>query len=235
MNRIGEDNASLWGEEDGFFYDVLRLNDGSAARPNVRSLVGLVALAATSVVGAWTDRRFRELVEGARDFVRRHPAVEALVSSANTVGSGAEGRHLFALDWLRRILARMLDEEEFLGPHGIRSLSRYHAAHPYTFEVRGETYDVGYQPAESDSGMFGGNSNWRGPVRFPVNILLILHLPARRGGPPPGARRPAEVRQGPALEGPDPVLRVLPRRQRRRPRRRGLGRPEGGASVMTVI
>ncbi|MFF4121087.1 MGH1-like glycoside hydrolase domain-containing protein [Streptomyces sp. NPDC001714] len=179
MNRIGKDNVSLWDEEDGFFYDVLRLPDGSATPLRVRSLVGLIPLVATSVVGAWTDRRFPELVQGAREFVRRHPAVEGLVASRDVLGSGAEGRHLFALfgeDRLRRVLTRMLDEEEFLGPHGIRSLSRHHAAHPYTFEVHGETYGVGYLPAESDSGMFGGNSNWRGPVWFPVNVLLVRAL-----------------------------------------------------------
>ncbi|MEW1776864.1 glucosidase [Streptomyces sp. NPDC086777] len=179
MNRIGKDDVSLWDEEDGFFYDVLRLPDGSAAPLRVRSMVGLVPLVATSVVGAWTDRRFPELVKGAKEFVRRHPAVEGLVASHDVLGSGAAGRHLFALfdeERLRRILARMLDEEEFLGPHGIRSLSRYHAAHPYTFEVHGETYGVGYLPAESDSGMFGGNSNWRGPVWFPVNVLLVRAL-----------------------------------------------------------
>ncbi|MFJ2829692.1 MGH1-like glycoside hydrolase domain-containing protein [Streptomyces sp. NPDC087263] len=179
MNRIGDDNQSLWDEEDGFFYDVLRLPDGSATRLKVRSLVGLIPLAATSVIGGWADRRFPELVEGAEEFVRRHPAVEALVSSHHALGSGEAGRHLFALfdeDRLRRVLSRMLDEDEFLGPHGIRSLSRYHAEHPYTFEVHGEPYGVGYLPAESDSGMFGGNSNWRGPVWFPVNLLLIRAL-----------------------------------------------------------
>jgi len=179
MNRIGKDNASLWDEEDGFFYDVLRLPDGSSTRLKVRSLVGLIPLAATSLVGGWADRRFPELVAGAREFVKRHPAVEAVVASQHALGPSAEGRHLFALfgeDRLRRVLARMLDEDEFLGPHGIRSLSRYHAAHPYMFEVHGETYGVGYLPAESDSGMFGGNSNWRGPVWFPVNILLIRSL-----------------------------------------------------------
>ncbi|MFD3925032.1 glucosidase [Streptomyces sp. NPDC058614] len=178
-NRIGNDNQSLWDEEDGFFYDVLRLPDGRATRLKVRSLVGLIPLAATSVIGGWTDRRFPELVEGAREFVRRHPAVEALVSSHHALDTGEAGRHLFALfdeDRLRRILSRMLDEDEFLGPHGIRSLSRHHAEHPYTFEVHGETYGVGYLPAESDSGMFGGNSNWRGPVWFPVNVLLIRAL-----------------------------------------------------------
>ncbi|MCX4759911.1 glucosidase [Streptomyces sp. NBC_01275] len=179
MNRIGKDNASLWDEEDGFFYDVLRLPDGSATPLKVRSLVGLIPLAATSIIGGRADRIFPELVEGAREFIRRHPAVEAFVSQHVTTDPGADGRFLFALfgeDRLRRILARMLDEDEFLGPHGIRSLSRHHAEHPYAFEVYGETYGVGYLPAESDSGMFGGNSNWRGPVWFPINILLIRAL-----------------------------------------------------------
>ncbi|MFF6989155.1 glucosidase [Streptomyces sp. NPDC010273] len=179
MNRIGADNASLWDEEDGFFYDVLRLPDGTATRLKVRSLVGLIPLAATSLVGGWADRRFPELVAGAREFMERHPAVEATISSHEALGPNADGRYLFALfgeDRLRRILSRMLDEGEFLGPHGIRSLSRHHAEHPYTFEVHGESYGVGYLPAESDSGMFGGNSNWRGPVWFPVNLLLIRAL-----------------------------------------------------------
>ena len=114
--------------------------------------------------------------------LERHPAVLATVSAASTEGGprpGAEGRHLFALfdkDKLRRILARMLDEQEFLGPHGIRSLSRYHAEHPYSFWVHGEEYRVSYLPAESDTGMFGGNSNWRGPVWLPINILLVRAL-----------------------------------------------------------
>jgi hypothetical protein len=179
MNRIGKDNASLWDEEDGFFYDVLRLPDGTATRLKVRSLVGLIPLAATSVIGGRADRAFPELVEGARNFIRRHPAVEAFVSQHANADPSTDGRYLFALfgeDRLRRILARMLDEDEFLGPHGIRSLSRYHAEHPYTFDVHGRTFGVGYLPAESDSGMFGGNSNWRGPVWFPMNILLIRAL-----------------------------------------------------------
>ncbi|MFL5993703.1 MAG: MGH1-like glycoside hydrolase domain-containing protein, partial [Streptomyces sp.] len=179
MTRIGKDNSSLWDEEDGFFYDVLRLPDGTATPLKVRSLVGLIPLAATSVIGGRAHRVFPELVEGAQEFVGRHPAVEAYVSRHATTDPTVDGRYLFALfgeDRLRRILARMLDEDEFLGPHGIRSLSRHHAEHPYTFEVHGQTYGVGYLPAESDSGMFGGNSNWRGPVWFPVNILLIRAL-----------------------------------------------------------
>ncbi|MFF9168427.1 MULTISPECIES: glucosidase [unclassified Streptomyces] len=179
MNRMGRDNASLWDEEDGFFYDVLRMPDGRATPLKVRSLVGLIPLAATSVIGGRADRSFPELVRGAREFIERHPAVEAFVEQHVTADPNDDGRYLFALfgeDRLRRILARMLDEDEFLGPYGIRSLSRYHAEHPYTFEVHGERYGVGYLPAESDSGMFGGNSNWRGPVWLPVNVLIIRAL-----------------------------------------------------------
>jgi hypothetical protein len=180
LNRPGGDGgSSLWDEEDGFFYDLLRLPDGSATRLKVRSLVGLIPLAATTVVGGLADRRFPELVTGAREFVERHPAVRATVSSQPQPTPGTGGQHLFALfgeDRLRRILARMLDEDEFLGPYGIRSLSRYHAEHPYSFWVGPAEYRVGYLPAESDSGMFGGNSNWRGPVWFPINLLLIRAL-----------------------------------------------------------
>ena len=182
MNRIGAGHDSLWDDEDGFFYDLLRLPDGGATRLKVRSLVGLLPLAATSVLGSEVTERFPELVVGAREFIERHRAVLATVAAAATEGGprpGAEGRYLFALfgePKLRRILARMLDEQEFLGPYGIRSLSRYHAEHPYSFWVHGEEYRVSYLPAESDSGMFGGNSNWRGPVWFPINMLLVRAL-----------------------------------------------------------
>jgi hypothetical protein len=176
-NRIGSDGDGLWDEEDGFFYDVLRLPDGSAERLKVRSMVGLIPLAATSVLRRDGGVRFPELVAEARSFVERHPAMTLSVQ-VRPGPSGGE-RVLFSLfgeDRLRRILARMLDEDEFLGPFGIRSLSRSHADHPYSFFVHGQEYRVAYLPAESDSGMFGGNSNWRGPVWFPVNGLLIRAL-----------------------------------------------------------
>ncbi|MGY6019427.1 MGH1-like glycoside hydrolase domain-containing protein [Streptomyces spinosirectus] len=179
MNRIGKDNATLWDEEDGFFYDVLRQPDGSATRLKVRSLVGLLPLAATSVIGSGVAADFPQLVAGAQEFIKRHPAVEAVVAQRVPADPEHKGRFLFALfgeDRLRRVLARMLDEQEFLGPHGIRSLSRYHAEHPYHFDVNGQEFGVGYLPAESDSGMFGGNSNWRGPVWFPMNLLIIRAL-----------------------------------------------------------
>jgi hypothetical protein len=177
MNRPDSPRAGLWDEEDGFFYDVLRLPDGAAVPLKVRSMVGLLPLAAATVIPSDVDERFPGLVAGARDFIARHPGAFAGVSGARLVGHA--GRRLFALfgeHRLRRVLARMLDESEFLGPYGIRSLSRYHADHPYTFGVDGRDYQVSYLPAESDTGMFGGNSNWRGPIWFPVNALLIRAL-----------------------------------------------------------
>ena len=177
-NRMGAGEGGLWDDEDGFYYDVLRLPDGTATRLKVRSMVGLIPLAATSVIRKEDAERFPELVAGAREFVERHPAAMVLATRARTEEAKGEG-FLFALfgeERLRRILARMLDEEEFLGPHGIRALSRHHEDHPYSFWVHGEEFRVSYLPAESDTGMFGGNSNWRGPVWFPVNALLIRAL-----------------------------------------------------------
>jgi hypothetical protein len=175
--RGGGRGASMWDEDDGFFYDLLRLPDGSSTRLAVRSLVGLLPLAATTVLGADLAARFPGLVDVGRDFVQRHtggPSLQAI--SANR---GRRGGYLLAMfdeTQLRRILARMLDEDEFLGPYGIRSVSKVHAEHPYEFRVGAETFRVRYAPAESDTGMFGGNSNWRGPVWFPINALLIRAL-----------------------------------------------------------
>ncbi len=177
MNHIGAGHAGMWDEEDGFFYDLLRLPDGTAVPLKVRSMVGLLPLAAATVLPGELDERFPEVVAGAKEFLARHPSVQATVSGGRFVGEG--GRRLFALfgeERLRRILERMLDEDEFLSPYGIRSLSKVHAEHPYTFDVHGEQYRVSYLPAESDTGMFGGNSNWRGPIWFPVNALLIRAL-----------------------------------------------------------
>ena len=177
MNHMGAEHATMWDDEDGFFYDLLRLPDGTAVPLKVRSMVGLLPLAATTVLPRELEDRFPEVVANAREFVSRHPSVSATVSDVRFRGEG--GRRLFALfgeDKLRRILARLLDEEEFLSPYGIRSLSKFHAEHPYTFDLHGQEYRVSYLPAESDTGMFGGNSNWRGPIWFPVNALLVRAL-----------------------------------------------------------
>jgi hypothetical protein len=185
MDRIGEWRDELWDEEDGFFYDVLRLPDGSATRLKVRSVVGLLPLCATTILPVERVRVSEDLLARLSRRVEAMP--ELLATIHDTRVPGVHGRRMLAvLDErkLRRVLARMLDENEFLSPHGLRALSRVHADHPFSLEVHGRIYEVGYLPAESDSGMFGGNSNWRGPVWFPVNYLILrglLHLYAYYG------------------------------------------------------
>jgi hypothetical protein len=177
MNRVGPDG--MWDEEDGFYYDVLRLPDGRATRLKVRSMVGLLPLCATTIVEPWQRERLPRLTAGLYDRVRRMPELLSGIHPTGPRHLGYGDRGILALvnpDRLRRILARMLNEEEFLSPYGIRALSRYHHDHPYIFQADGAEYRVGYLPAESDTGIFGGNSNWRGPIWMPVNALLIRAL-----------------------------------------------------------
>ena len=177
MDRVGEHQDAMWDEQDGFFYDLLRLPDGRAAHLKVRSLVGLLPLCAATVFEPGHTQRFPRFMERARFFLKRHPDVAATVAPPDRRGVGNRG--LLALlgeERLRRVLTRMLDENEFLSPYGIRSLSRHHLEHPYLFPEAGKTWRVDYEPAESRSGLFGGNSNWRGPVWFPINALLIRSL-----------------------------------------------------------
>jgi hypothetical protein len=177
MNQVGPDG--MWDEEDGFYYDVLRLPDGSATRLKVRSMVGLLPLCATSVIEPWQRERVPRVMETLRERLRRRPELLRSIHPTGPGHLGYGGRGIAALvnpERLRRILTRMLDENEFLSPYGIRALSRYHAEHPYIFNVSGQEYRVNYLPAESDTGMFGGNSNWRGPIWMPVNTLLIRAL-----------------------------------------------------------
>jgi hypothetical protein len=177
MNRIGNTGEELWDEQDGFFYDVLRLPDGSAMRLKVRSLDGLLPLCAAVVAPADTVQRlptFRRHLEWLRD---HRPELASQMARLAT--PGADGRFLFsALDEhkLRRVLEYMLDEEEFLSPFGIRSVSKRHLDHPYMFRIGVHEYSVAYEPAESSTRMFGGNANWRGPVWVPINVLLIRGL-----------------------------------------------------------
>jgi hypothetical protein len=178
-NHVGPQQVGLWDEEDGFFYDVLRRPDGSSIPLKVRSLVGLMPLVAATVVSAATRDDFPGLVGRSVDFLHRHPSLTAALPMQGQQAATTSGPVLFALfneERLRRILTRMLDEEEFLGPHGIRAISRFHLEHPYVLNMDGQDYSVGYLPAESDSGMFGGNSNWRGPVWAPINLMLIRGL-----------------------------------------------------------
>jgi Mannosylglycerate hydrolase MGH1-like glycoside hydrolase domain len=185
MDRIGDNQDELWDEEDGFFYDLLRLPDGSASRLKVRSMVGLLPLCATTVLPHGGDEMSDDLLARLRRRIDAMPELLATIHDARV--RGVNGRRMLAVvdeTKLRRILARMLDESEFLSPHGLRAVSRYHADHPFRLDVHGQTYEVAYLPAESDSGLFGGNSNWRGPVWFPVNYLILrglLHLYAYYG------------------------------------------------------
>ena len=177
MNAIGPDG--MWDEEDGFYYDVLRLPDGSATRLKVRSMVGLLPLCATTVVEKWQRDRVPTVTARLFERFRRMPELRESIHATGPGQLGVNERGILALvneSRLRRILSRMLDENEFLSPYGIRALSRHHAEHPYVFSVQGQEYRVNYLPAESDTGMFGGNSNWRGPIWMPVNVLLIRAL-----------------------------------------------------------
>jgi hypothetical protein len=177
MDRIGEIQDEMWDEEDGFFYDLLRFPDGRAIRLKVRSLVGLLPLCATTVFEKEVVERFSSLRERVRKRMSRMPELIANIHDPGQLGFG--GRRMLAIlneQKLRRVLSRMLDENEFLSPYGIRSISRHHKEYPYVFKVHGEVYGVEYMPAESNTGLFGGNSNWRGPIWFPVNILIIRAL-----------------------------------------------------------
>jgi hypothetical protein len=177
MNAIGPDG--MWDEEDGFYYDVLRLPDGSATRLKVRSMVGLLPLCAATVIERWQRERVPIVTARLYERFRRMPELRESIHATGPGQFGVAERGILALvneSRLRRILSRMLDENEFLSPYGIRALSRYHAEHPYTFWTQGQEYRVNYLPAESDTGMFGGNSNWRGPIWMPVNVLLIRAL-----------------------------------------------------------
>ena len=172
-----DDDAGLWDDQDGFYYDVLRGHDGKPVPMKVRSVVGLLPLLAVETIE-------RDVLDHVPSFTKRmewfiNDRPELAKNTASPLEGGAESRRLLAIvqpERLRRILARMLDEEEFLSPHGIRSLSKYHLDHPYEFTLNGATFRISYQPAESTDGTFGGNSNWRGPVWFPVNYLIVEAL-----------------------------------------------------------
>jgi hypothetical protein len=176
MNPPGGE-TELWDEQEGFYYDVMRMPDGNRIQLKVRSLVGLLPLCAATVFEGDLVEQYPEMIELIQEFME-HFAVD-LPSVANLPGPNTEGHRMLSLvgeDRLRRILGAMLDENEFLGPHGIRAVSRRHLEQPCVFSWDGQEYRVGYLPAESDSGMFGGNSNWRGPVWFPMNVVILRGL-----------------------------------------------------------
>jgi Mannosylglycerate hydrolase MGH1-like glycoside hydrolase domain len=175
-NKSGSRDA-LWDEEDGFFYDVLRVPGQFTTRLKVRSVVGLLPLCAVTVYNPETLQRLPKFIERVKWFNENRPDLLQNLHQPSKPGAG--GRRMLSMvteDKLRRVLARMLDPAEFLADHGIRSLSRYHREHPYIFNSGGAQYRVDYLPAESNTGMFGGNSNWRGPIWAPINVLLVRAL-----------------------------------------------------------
>jgi Glycosyl hydrolase family 63 C-terminal domain len=177
MNHIGEMEDSLWNEEDGFYYDVLHFPDDRQIEMKVRSLVGLIPLFAVEILEPETLKQLPNFKKRLEWFIKNRHDLRRNVACMETKGKGA--RRLLAIvskDKLQRILQKMLDESEFFSDYGIRAVSRYHAEHPYCFYTNGTEFRVDYEPAESTSGLFGGNSNWRGPVWFPVNFLLIESL-----------------------------------------------------------
>ena len=177
MNNIAGEGIPLWDEQDEFFYDVLHVEHGQNIQLKIRSMVGLIPLfAVTTIEPALLDKvpEFKKRLEW---FLEHRPELAKLVSRWHEPGMGE--RRLLAIlrgHRMKQVLHRMLDEQEFLSPYGVRALAHIYGEHPYELHVDGTTYAVKYLPAESDSGMFGGNSNWRGPVWFPVNYLIIEAL-----------------------------------------------------------
>jgi hypothetical protein len=179
MDRRGEHHDEMWDEQDGFFYDLLRLPDGQAMRLESQVARGPPAAVRVDGFEAESVTRKPRLMELIAQFRKRHPELASQVAPTDAGFIGyrdpAAAVHPQQAK-LERVLGYLLDENEFLGPHGIRSLSRYHLDHPFVFHVGGQEYRVQYLPAESNTGMFGGNSNWRGPVWMPVNVLIVRAL-----------------------------------------------------------
>jgi hypothetical protein len=180
MDRIGPNQEDMWDEEDGFFYDLLHHPNGNVLRLKTRSMVGLLPLCAAAIFEPGTAVAHPRILEAIELFRKRHPEVAKKIATADdpSVG-GYMGRRMAAIcnkEKLQRILGYMLDENEFLSPYGIRSLSKYHLDHPFVLHLGGQEYKVQYLPAESNTGMFGGNSNWRGPIWMPVNGLIVRGL-----------------------------------------------------------
>ncbi|MDR4468080.1 MAG: glucosidase [Nitrospira sp.] len=176
MNNIGGEKIELWNREDGFFYDVLHLPDGRTFPLKVRSLVGLIPLFAVETLDSELIDRLPRFKHRMQWFIENRPDFSAHVETQSRDGEVRRFLSLVNPTRLKSVLRYMLDEEEFLSPYGIRALSRYHRDHPYVLSLMGQEYRVDYEPAESRTGLFGGNSNWRGPIWFPVNYLLIESL-----------------------------------------------------------
>jgi hypothetical protein len=177
MGHRGHDGMGLWNEEDGFFYDVLKLPDGAHFPMKIRSMVGLIPLFAVETLEPEVLAKLSGFKRRLEWFIDNRPDLTENLACMRTEGEGE--RRLLSIanqDQLRSILRYMLDESEFLSPYGIRAVSRFHRENPYKLNVNGAEHRVDYEPGESSTGLFGGNSNWRGPIWFPVNFLLLESL-----------------------------------------------------------
>ena len=177
MTNMGGEHIGLWDDEDKFYYDALHLPNGEHLKMKIRSLVGLIPLFAVETLEPELLDKLPQFKSRLEWFLGHRKDLAGLVSRWHEPGRGE--RRLLSLlrgHRMKALLSRMLDESEFLSDFGIRSLSRAHADNPYELHFDGQTYDVAYRPAESDTSVFGGNSNWRGPIWFPVNYLIIESL-----------------------------------------------------------
>ncbi|MDP1836532.1 MAG: hypothetical protein Q8K75_11485 [Chlamydiales bacterium] len=177
MNKVGEEG--MWDEEDGFYYDLLQFPDGTSTRLKVRSMVGLLPICATTIIEPWQRNSIKNVLDHFSMRIQKRPEILQSVHQTGEGHYGCNERGILALvneERLRKILTKMLDEDEFFSPFGIRALSKFHLENPYVFYVGDKEYRVDYIPGESDSGMFGGNSNWRGPIWLPTNLMIIRAL-----------------------------------------------------------
>jgi len=176
MNNLGGENIELWDQKDGFYYDVLHQENGKNLPLKVRSMVGLIPLFAVETLDPTLVDHLPGFKRRMQWFIENRARLSDHIETQATDDGPRRFLSLVNRHRLKRVLAYMLDENEFLSPYGIRALSRYHREHPYILPVNGMNYRVDYEPAESSTGLFGGNSNWRGPIWFPVNYLLIESL-----------------------------------------------------------
>ena len=176
MNNVGGQNIELWDRDDGFYYDVLYRENGPPLPLKIRSMVGLIPLFAVETLDPEIVDKLPGFKRRLQWFIENRPGLSEHIETQSTDDGPRRFLALVNRHRLKRVLGYMLDEREFLSPHGIRAISRYHLDHPYKFPVNGMEYRVDYEPAESSTGLFGGNSNWRGPIWFPVNYLLIESL-----------------------------------------------------------
>ncbi|MBI2956940.1 MAG: glucosidase, partial [Acidobacteria bacterium] len=177
MDNLGGEGIELWDDQDGFYYDVLHFSDGNHFPLKVRSMVGLIPLFAVETLEAEVVDRLLGFKRRMQWFIENRPELREHVDMKQKPGGGT--RRLLSIverDKLVRVLRYLLDESEFFSPYGIRAVSRFHHENPYVFNVNGHEHRVDYEPAESSTGLFGGNSNWRGPVWYPVNFLLLESL-----------------------------------------------------------